>query len=280
MVDVTEQETSEREDTSELTANTSSQEHSASQDLESPSLSSDEQLTSESGGMSPEHLASTTHLHTPPEQQQSVKYSSSQTLSFTSMGAAVTLESKSSSRADMTLESENQCSLTITTLSGMVHLSTSNGGSTRYDKAQIVTQPSTSQDGAPRTVTQPRTNQDGAPRTVTQPSTSQDGAPGTVTQPSTSQDGAPVTVTQPSNSHDGAPRTVTQPSTSQNGAPGTVTQPSTSHNGAPGTVTQLSTSHSFVTDKLGRRTSKFHILGLLQCLFVQIDFIAQLFSHT
>ena len=160
---------------------------------------------------------------------------------------AVTLESKSSSRADMTLESENQCSLTITTLSGTVHLSTSNGGSTRYDKAQIVTQPSTSQDGTPGTVTQPSTSYDGAPRTVTQPSTSHDGAPRIVTQSSTSQDGAPRTVTQPSTSHDGAP--------------GTVAQPSTSHDEAPQTSTQSSTSPSYVTDKLGQQHFKIPHTG-------------------
>ena len=124
MVDLTMDNTSEPETPSEPTVTVTN----------TPSTGSEEQLTSSgrsvpecsvtfapstssrgtspsnsSGGTSePEHSATATL-------QPSVKYSSTQILSYTSPDANVTMETRSSAKGDSSVESENQCLVTITT---------------------------------------------------------------------------------------------------------------------------------------------------------------------
>lgn len=61
--------------------------------------------------------------------QQCKKYTSTQTMTNTSPEASAVLETRSSATGNLNIDSENHSSLTITTVSGTVHLSTNNGSS-------------------------------------------------------------------------------------------------------------------------------------------------------
>lgn len=98
--------------------------------------------------------------------QPSVKYSSTQTLSYTSPDTNMTVETRLCAKGDLSVESESQFSVAIITSSGTVRLSTNNGGSAkqegslarsstsqgtgRYDAGSLTT-PTTSRDREPRT---------------------------------------------------------------------------------------------------------------------------------